>query len=187
MTAERLLNAIAGHLRTLTEAEGGVFDLSETVDETLSLLSHSAGRFRVILQWQQERQGGGRGVRDMTLLVIVQMGTGVPSVEPGELLSMQRLSALGGTTGDSDEPTADSENASLNNASLMHRASQVCEWVLGIHFPAHNDVSQDWPVMQPVRYYWLNDRSIPTVQRAHEFTVTYALDTVTAAAVAVPA
>jgi hypothetical protein len=183
MTAERLLNAIAGHLRTLTEAEGGVFDLSETVDETLSLLSHSAGRFRVVLQWQQERQGNGRGVREMTMLVIVQMGVSVPSVEPGELLSMQRISALGATSADSEEPTADSDSASLNNASLMHRCSQVCEWVLGIHFPAHNDVSQDWPVMQPGRYYWLNDRSIPTVQRAHEFTVTYAQDAVTVTAV----
>lgn len=185
MTAERLFNAISAHLKTKVEAVGGEFDQSQTVDQTLSLLSHSAGRFRVICQWQQEKPGGGRGVRDMTLLVIVQMGTGILSVEPGDLLSVQRLSSLHATTADSDTPAADSDTASLNNASLMHRASQVCEWCLGIHFPAHNDVSQDWPVMQPGRYYWLNDKDLPTVQRAHEFSVTYAMDEVTAEAVSI--
>ncbi len=186
MTAERLLNAIATHLRTRVEAEGGVFDLSETVDETLSLLSHSAGRFRVVLQWQQEKPGGARGLREMTVLVIVQMGVGVPGVEPGELLSMQRLSALDGTSADSDEPTADSDSASLNNASLMHRCSQVCGWISALHFPAHADVQQHWPVMAPGRFYWLNDPSIPTVQRAHEYSVSYAQNEVSLIAAAIP-
>jgi len=169
MTAERLLNAIAAYLRPLVEAEGGVFALSATVDETLSLLAHSAGRFRVVLQWQQERQGGCRGAREMTVLVIVQMGSGVPSAAPGDLLSVQRLSGGGAYT----------------DASLMRRASEVCAWVLGIHFPAHADVSQDWPVMQPGRYYWLHDRNVPTVQRAHEFTIAYAQDVVTVSAVSI--
>jgi hypothetical protein len=63
MTAERLFNTLAAHLRTKTLAAGGVFAQSETVEHTLSLLSGSAGRFRVILQWQQEKPGSGRGVR----------------------------------------------------------------------------------------------------------------------------
>lgn len=186
MTAERLLNAIATHLRTLTEAAGGEFDLSETVDQTLSLLGHSAGRFRVILQWQQERPGSGRGVREMTVLVIVQMGSGIPSVEPGELLSVQRLSSLHATTADSPAPAADSDTASFNNASLLHRCSQVCAWISALHFPAHADVQQHWPVMAPGRFYWLNDPSIPTVQRAHEYSVNYAQDQIELIAATIP-
>ncbi|MBE7497115.1 MAG: hypothetical protein HS117_19410 [Verrucomicrobiaceae bacterium] len=186
MTAERLFNAIAARLKSRTEAAGGEFDQSETVDQTLSLLAHSAGRFRVILQWQQERPGGGRGAREMTVLVIVQMGTGVPSVEPGELLSVQRLSALHTSTADDAEITADNASASLNNASLMHRCSQVCGWMQALCFPTHDDVAQTWPVMQPGRYYWLNDKSIPTVQRAHEFTISFAQDMVTLEPAVIP-
>lgn len=186
MTAERLFNALSTHLKVKTLAEGGVFSASETVEQTIALLSGSAGRFRVILQWQQERPGTGRGERQMTVLVIVQMGGGNLGVNPGELLSVQRPSSLSATTADAEMPTADSSTASFNNSSLLHRASQVCGWMLGIHFPAHQDVQQHWPVMEPGRYYWLADPKLPTVQRAHEFTVTYAPDEVEAVPLTIP-
>jgi hypothetical protein len=180
MTAERLFNTLGIHLRAKTIAAGGVFAQSETVEQTLSLLSGSAGRFRVILQWQQEKPGSGRGVREMTVLVIVQMGGQNLAVNMGDLVSVQRPSSLSAITADAEMPTADSGTASFNNSSLLHRASQVCGWMLGIHFPTHDDVQQHWPVMEPGRYYWLSDPKIPTVQRAHEFTVTYAPDEVEA-------
>lgn len=186
MTAERLFNALAAHLRTKALAEGGVFAQSETVEHTLALLSGSAGRFRVILQWQQERPGTGRAERQMTVLVIVQMGGGNLGVNAGDLLSLQRPSSLSATTADAEMPTADSITASFNNSSLLHRASQVCGWMLGVHFPTHPDVQQHWPVMEPGRYYWLADPKLPTVQRAHEFTVTYAPDEVTAVPLTIP-
>lgn len=186
MTAERLFNALGAYLKAKTLAEGGVFAQSETVEQTLSLLSGSAGRFRVILQWQQERPGTGRAERQMTVLVIVQMGGGNLGVNPGELLSVQRPSSLSATTADAEMPTVDSGTASFNNSSLLHRASQVCGWMLGIHFPTHPDVQPHWPVMEPGRYYWLADPKLPTVQRAHEFTVTYAPDEVEAAPLTIP-
>lgn len=187
MTAERLFNTLAAHLRTKTLAEGGVFSPSESVEQTLSLLSGSAGRFRVILQWQQEKPNpGGRCMRDMTVLIIVQMGGGNLGVNFGDLVSVQRPSSLSATTADAEAPLADSGTASFNNSSLLHRASQVCGWMLGIHFPTHADVQNQWPVMEPGRYYWLSDPKIPTVQRAHEFTVTYAPDEVEAVALTIP-
>lgn len=186
MTAERLFNTLSTYLKAKTLAEGGVFSQSETVEQTLSLLSGSAGRFRVILQWQQEKPGSGRGVREMTVLVIVQMGGQNLSINPGDLLSVQRPSSLSATTADAEMPTVDSGTASFNNSSLLHRASQVCGWMLGIHFPTHADVQNQWPVMEPGRYYWLTAPGLPTVQRAHEFTVSYGPDAVEAVALTIP-
>lgn len=182
MTAERLLNATAAYLRTKTLAEGGVFDLSDSVASTLRLLATGAGKFRVILQWQREApMGEARGGRSMTMLVIVQQGKDL-SVNPGDAVSVSRPAGLSATTADGELPTADSATASLNNAPLMQRNTQVRQWCRALVF-ANADVQRQWPVMEPGASYWLNDPTIPTRQIANEFTVKFAEGAVTTASV----
>jgi hypothetical protein len=179
MTAERLLNAIAGFLEPQVTAAGGVFALSETVARTISLLSGSPGRWRVIVQWQRTEPTGNRGERRMTLLVIVQQSGQNLGVNPGDVITVNRPSALSLTTADDGgAPTVDSDTASLNNAPLMQRCTQVCAWVRSLRF-TNQDVQQQWPVMQPGADYWLNDPAFPTRQIAHEFTVNFGLSQVT--------
>lgn len=172
MTSERIINAIAAYLRTKTEAQGGVFALSDTVANTISLLSGSPGRFRVILQWQREAATGNRGEREMTFLVIVQQGGQNLSINPGDAITVSRPSALAGTTADSDAPTADSDRSNLNNAPLMQRCTQVCGWVRAIKF-SNPDVQQQMPVCVPGAANWMHDPSFPTRQIAHEFAIRF--------------
>lgn len=179
MTSERILNAVAAFLRPKVLAAGGVFALSESVANTLSLLSGGAGRFRVIVQFQREAPlGDARGGRVLTLLIIVQHGGQNLSVNPGDAVTVVRPASLSATTADSDAPTSDSETASLNNAALMQRCSQVCQWARSIRF-LNADIMQEWPQMKPGASYWLNDPSFPTRQIAHEFMVGFSLDSVT--------
>lgn len=173
MTSERIINAVAGFLRTKVEAAGGVFALSETVAHTLSLLSGGAGRFRVIVQWQREAATGNRGEREMTFLVIVQQGISTLGVNPGDGVSVQRPAGMLEST------TADSTTSGLNNAPLMQRCTQVCAWTRSIKF-SNADVQQQMPACVPGNAYWLNDPSFPTKQIAHEFTVRFANDSTTA-------
>lgn len=157
MTSERILNAVAAFLRTKVEAAGGVFAVSETVANTLSLLSGSPGRWRVILQYQRGEPGGARGVRKMTMLIIVQHGGQNLAVHSGDAVSVKRV-------GDEE--------------ALLQRCTQVCKWARSINFK-NQDIAQDWPQMQQGADYWLNDPSFPTRQIAHEFTVNFAQDGVT--------
>ena len=175
MTSERILNAIAAYLRPQVEDAGGVFALSETVANTLALLSGSPGRFRVILQWQQENPTGNRGEEEMTFLVIVQHGGQNLGVNPGDAITVTRPSALEATTADSDAPTADSDRANLNNAPLMQRCTQIYKLVRAIKF-TNQDIQQQMPQCVPHRAYWLNDTSFPTRQSAQEFKVLFAND-----------
>lgn len=179
MTSERIINAVAGFLRPKVETAGGVFSLSETVAHTLSLLSGSAGRFRIILQWQRESGDEPRGQRTMTMLIIVQHGGQNLSINPGDAITVSRPSSLSATTVDSDGPlTVDSDTASLNNAPLMQRCTQVCQWARSIRF-VNADIQQQWPQMKPGASYWLNDASLHTKQIAHEFMVQFGMDAVT--------
>jgi hypothetical protein len=179
MTSERIINAVAAFLKTKVEAAGGVFSLSETVANTISLLSGSAGRFRVILQWQRESGDEPRGQRTMTMLIIVQQGGQNLSVNPGDAITVTRPSSLSTTTADDDGPlTADSPTASLANAALMQRCTQVCQWARSIRF-LNPDIQQSFPQMKPGSSYWLNDASFPTKQIAHEFMVQFAMDALT--------
>lgn len=179
MTSERLFNALADLLATDTTAAGGVFSRSETVAQTLSLLSGSAGRFRVILQWQREAPTGNRNEREMTVLVIVQQGGPNLGVNPGDAVSVQRPAAMLDTT------HADSTTSSLNNAPLMQRCTEVNGWLRGVTFPAHRDVNQTWPVLEQGPAYWLNDPTLPTRQIAHEWKVRFVQDAVTQRVVAI--
>ena len=174
MTSERLINAIAGFLQTKVVAARGVFALSETVANTLSLLSGSAGRFRVILQWQREGATGNRGEREMTFLVIVQHGGQNLAVKPGDAVTVKRAAGLDGVTVDGELPTGDSV-ASFENAPLMQRCTQVSKWVRSIKF-TNPDLQQWSPACVPGNSYWLNDESFPTRQIAHEFTVRFCND-----------
>lgn len=179
MTSERILNAVAAFLRPKVEAAGGVFALSETVDNTLSLLSGSAGRFRVILQWQRESGDEPRGQRTMTMLIIVQHGGQNLGVKPGDAVTVSRPSALSATTADSDGPlTVDSTTASLDNAPLMMCCTRVCQWARSIRF-LNADIDQQFPQMKPGTGYWLNDPKFTTRQIAHEFMVKFGMEAVT--------
>ncbi len=186
MTSERLLNAIAAFLRTKVEDAGGVFSLSETVANTLSLLGGSAGRFRVILQWQQEQPTGNRGEEEMTFLVIVQQGGPNLGVNPGDAITVSRPSALSALTADSDGPlTVDSDRSNLNNAPLMQRCTQFYKALRSLKF-TNPDINQQMPHCAPGRAYWLNDSSLPTRQIAKEFKVRFANDATTAETLTVP-
>ncbi len=183
MTPERILNATAGFLRFKVEAAGGVMAVSETVAHTLSLLSGSAGRFRVILQFQREAATANRAERALTMLIIVQQGGQNLSVNPGDAITVSRPASLSATTVDNDGPlTMDSPTASLNNAALMQRCTQVCKWVRGMRF-TNADIQQQWPQMEEGAAYWLADPSFPTKQIAHEFTVKYGPEAVTTEAI----
>jgi hypothetical protein len=172
MTSERILNAVATYLRTKVTAEGGMLDLSDSVDSTLRLLGTSAGRFRVIVQWQREApMGEARGGRTLTMLVIVQQGKDL-SINPGDAVSVSRPASMLQTT------LADSTTSSLNNAPLMQRNTQVRTWCRAIKF-SNADIAQQWPAMQPGASYWLNDPNIPTRQIANEFTVAFGESAVT--------
>lgn len=178
MTPERILNSVAAFLTPKVQREGGVLALSETVANTLSLLSGSPGRFRVIVQFQRDAPAN-RGERAVTMLVIVQQGGQNLGVKPGDAVSISRPASLSVTTADSDSaPTADSETASLNNAPLLQRCTQVCAWLRSINFK-NRDIKQDWPQMMQGAAYWLNDPAFPTRQIAHEFTVHYGQSQVT--------
>ncbi|WP_395737458.1 hypothetical protein [Prosthecobacter sp.] len=179
MTPERIINAMSAYLRPKVEAAGGVFALSETVANTLSLLSGSPGRWRLILQFQREDGTANRGERKLTLLIIVQQGGQNLGVKQGDAITVARPASLSATTADNDGPlTVDSGTASLNNAPLMQRCSQTCKWVRSIKF-LNRDIRQDWPQMQEGAAYWLNDPSFPTRQIAHEFSVLYSQDAIT--------
>lgn len=173
MTSERILNAIATFLRTKVQAAGGVFDLSVDVAHTLSLLGGSAGRFRVILQWQREAATENRGEREMTFLVITQQGISTLGVNPGDGVSVSRPAGM------LDSTTADSTTSSLNNAPLLQRSTAVQAWVRAIKF-SNADVQQHMPVCRPGNAYWLNDPNFPTKQIAAEFSVRFANETTTA-------
>jgi len=173
MTSERILNAIAAKLRPKVTAAGGVFDLSADVASTLSLLGGSAGRFRVILQWQRETRTENRGEREMTFLVIVQQGISTLGVNPGDGVSVSRPASLLEST------SADSTTSSLNNAPLLQRCTQICAWVRALKF-SNADVQQHMPACVPGNAYWLTDPNFPTKQIAHEFSVRFANESTTA-------
>ena len=176
MTAERIINAVAAFLSPKTLAEGGVFSLSETVAHTLALLSGSAGRFRVIVQFQRDAPTGERGERMLTLLIIVQQGGQNLSVNPGDAITVSRPASLSATTVDNDGPlTMDSGTAGLNNAALMQRCTQVGRWARSMRF-TNRDMQQQWPQMEAGAAYWLTDPSFTTRQIAHEYMVKYASD-----------
>lgn len=173
MTSERILNAIAAYLRPKVTTAGGVFDLSADVASTLSLLGTSAGRFRVVLQWQRERGTENRGEREMTFLVIVQQGVSTLGINPGDGVSVSRPASMLDTT------RADSTTSSLNNAPLLQRCTQVHAWVRAVKF-SNADVRQQMPVCEPGNGYWLSDPNFPTKQIAQEFTVRFASELTTA-------
>ena len=185
MTSERLLNAIAGFLRPKVESAGGEFALSETVANTLSLLGGSPGRFRVILQWQQEQPTGNRGEEEMTFLVIIQQGGQNLGIKPGDAITIQRPSGLSALTADSDGPlTVDTDRASLNNAPLMQRCTQFHKALRSLKF-TNADINQQMPHCAPGRAYWLNDPSFTTRQIAKEFKVRFANDATAAETITV--
>lgn len=190
MTTERLFNAIAAHLRPLVTARNGVFSLSETPEQTLSLLAASgAGRWRLVQQWQQARptENIRSQEREMTMLFIVQTPGQILSINSGEGVSVQRPSGISATTTDNDGPlTTDSSLASMDNSALMQRCTQVKDWLRAMAFPTAKDVAQQWPVMQLGREYWLTDKSLPMRQIAHECSVKFLLDGLTLTAVTVP-
>lgn len=179
MTSERIINTLAAFLTPKVQAEGGILALSETVQQTLGLLSGSAGRWRVIVQFQREAATGNRGERALTCLVIVQQGGQNLSVKPGDAITVQRPASLSVTTADdAGAPTVDNATASLNNAPLMQRCTQVCTWLRSMRL-TNQDIQQQWPQLELGASYWLNDPSIPTRQIAHEFTVRYTQNAVT--------
>lgn len=181
MTIERIINAVAAFLRRKVEAEGGVFELSATVQNTLSLLAGGAGRWRVIVQFQRDDPGGAnnRGERKLTMLIIVQQAGQNLAVNPGDAITVSRPPSLAATTVDNNGPlTTDSATASLNNAPLMQRCTQVAKWARSIRF-TNKDMRQDWPQMMGGAAYWLSDPSFPQRQIAHEFSVLYGQDGVT--------
>lgn len=170
MTPERIFNSLAAFLRTRVEARGGVFAESETVAHTLSMLSGSPGRWRVIQQWQREDDTDNRTETTMRLLVIVQQGGQNLGVKPGDAITVQRPSALAATTVDSDLPTVDSETASLDNAPLMVQVTRVCQWLRAVRW-TNKDI-----IAEPLKRrsaYWLNDPDFPTRQIATEWEIKF--------------
>lgn len=183
MTSERLLNAIAAYLRPKVVAAGGVFELSADVANTLSLLATSAGRLRVVLQWQRESKTENRAEREMTFLVIVQHGISTLGINSGDGVSVTRPASLSGSTADDAHLTADASPASFNNAPLLMRCTQVCAWVRALIF-SNTEITRRFPACEAGNAYWLNDASFPTKQIAHEFAVRFTGDIVTAVEVA---
>lgn len=77
MTSERIFQALADRLSLLVREDRGVFTPSQTVEETMSLLSQAPGSWRCILQWQREDPTGERGEMRMKVLLIVQAARGL--------------------------------------------------------------------------------------------------------------
>lgn len=161
MTADRLINALAAHLTPLVTAEKGVLALSETVADTMGMLSASPNQWRCILQWQREDDTGARGEMLMKCLVIVQQSRGLDIAKGADVTV---------TKGE--------------RKPLLSRFSQVAGWVRAIRW-TNPDVSRE--PMKLLAAYWLNDPTFPTRQIAGEFGIKYGLTPVEVVEIEIPA
>ena len=145
------MRTIGAYLQPLVEAEGGIFALSGTVEDTLAMLSQAPGRWRCLCQWQREQaQGSTKTAVQATFLFIVQQAKGL-HVNPGFDVQNKRA----------DDP------ALLDRANFVMQAMRACRI-------SHSQIDPAGFMLGS--RYWLADPRFPTRQIAMEFTLLYGLD-----------
>lgn len=147
MTAATILNSLAAHLDPKIRAEGGTFEPSGNVQDTLAKLANAPMRWRCILQWNGEDDlGQAKNVTRMGILVVVQQARGL-SADPGKDVSQARA----------------------GDPSLLDRVEFVADLVRGAHF-VHDQISKRF--LGKGRK-WLTDPAFPTRQIGLEFTIEF--------------
>jgi len=145
------MRSIGNYLKPLVEAEGGIFALSGTVEDTLTMLSQSPGRWRCLCQWQREQaQGSTRTAVQATFLFIVQQAKGL-HVNPGQDVQDKR----------------GADPALLDRAEFVQQAMRACRF---------NHPQIDAAGFMLGSRYWLSDPRFPTRQIAMEFTLLFGCD-----------
>lgn len=154
MTSERIFACLCRYLEPKVQAANGIFAQSETVEETLGMLTSSPGRWRCILQWQREEPvPNARGVHELSLLVIIQQAKGLPA-----------QSGLGAVL------------AQPGHKALLERANEVFRWMRAVVFDNH-DI--DKVPLRQGKTQWMSDPAFPTRQISAVFSLNYGLETVT--------
>lgn len=160
MTIPTLLNTLASYLRPLVESNNGVWALSETVEDTLALLTQAPNKWRCVLQWQRsEALGETATVANVRFMLVIQQSKGLPAT-----------------------PLAGDATSRAGNPPLLERADQVIAWVRQIRI-ASTETDRRGPYFSSA--YWITDPTIPSRQLAAEFTLTMSLDAVQPQAVPV--
>jgi DNA-binding transcriptional LysR family regulator len=160
MTSARILRALYAYLQPLCAAAQGDCELSGTPQHTLSLLRAGPSRWRLIIQWQNERQVSQSSASTLTFIIVVQQAKG--------------LAAL---------PGADVANDRAGDPALLERLEQAITWVRAAKLKHPQIDPRD---MNPKAAQFIVDPESPTRQAMAEFSLVYGRDAVEDVTVAVP-
>jgi hypothetical protein len=150
MTSDRILRALALHLQAHVEAAGGTFLACDTPEATLAALGQAPGKWRCLLQWQQEVRHTEGGLMKLQLVTVVQQARGL-ALQAG----------------------LDAHTHRAGDPALLMRHNQVCAWMRGASFAGYDDIDARGCQLQHAQWLLDDDRK-STRQLMAQWSLIYA-------------